>query len=246
MASDTPALLPQFQAQIPPEQSLADALASAQAEFPRLGSDSVGKVQSDKANYEFPYASLASLLEALRPVLNKHGFAVVQGAEPVGDSSALMRIYTILQHRLGSYSASIVLPLGNGFDPKKVGATMTYGRRYTFAAVTGTAAYGDDDLDQTTGASTPKAKSRPAPRQAPPAATHSNAGGKITDKQLKRFWAIARNAGRDDEAIKDYLFGCFGVTHSRDILVKDYEAICKAVEAPGALPAGDREPGAEG
>jgi len=60
----------------------------------------------------------------------------------------------------------------------------------------------------------------------------------ISDAQRKRFYAIAKGAGKSDEEMKAYLGG-LGIEHSKDIPKAKYDEICKWAEF------GDREPGDE-
>jgi hypothetical protein len=97
---------------------------------------------------------------------------------------------------------------------------------------------GEDPDDP--GAPAPSAPIQPPQRKAEPVA---NGGAKISEQQGKRFFAIAMKAGWEKEALRAWLKQHYHVEHSRDILQKDYEAICKAVEHTGA--ATEREPGSD-
>jgi len=61
---------------------------------------------------------------------------------------------------------------------------------------------------------------------------------KITEPQSKRFYAIAKGAGKTEANIKAYLYAKIGSEHSSDIPQNLYDEIC--------LWAKEREPGAEG
>jgi recombination protein RecT len=69
----------------------------------------------------------------------------------------------------------------------------------------------------------------------PPAQPTTPASGSnyITEKQAKRFFAIAKGAGWKDSEIKDYLMREYNIESSREILRDDYEAICAAMESGG-------------
>jgi len=62
--------------------------------------------------------------------------------------------------------------------------------------------------------------------------------GAISDPQRKRFWAIAKGAGKSDDEIKAYLKS-LGIEHTKDIPKAKYDEVCKWAEF------GDREPGDE-
>lgn len=73
-------------------------------------------------------------------------------------------------------------------------------------------------------------------RQRPPAGNDGQGSEKITVPQRKRLATIARKAGREDADVRLYLKATWKVNSSADILRKDYDAICRAIEARGALP----------
>jgi len=60
----------------------------------------------------------------------------------------------------------------------------------------------------------------------------------VSDPQRKRFWAIAKGAGKSDDEIKAYLKS-LGIEHTKDIPKSKYDEVCKWAEF------GDREPGDE-
>lgn len=72
---------------------------------------------------------------------------------------------------------------------------------------------------------------RPAPESYNPAA-----GQTITEPQVKRLWVIAGNSGRSNEEVKKWLVQRYQIDSSKQILRRDYEVICAALEAPGSLP----------
>ena len=68
----------------------------------------------------------------------------------------------------------------------------------------------------------------------------------ITEAQQKRLFAILKQAGRDQETFKAWLFGTYGWTSTKQITRAAYDAIVSAVESPGALPGLDQDPVEEG
>jgi len=78
----------------------------------------------------------------------------------------------------------------------------------------------------------------------PPVSHHSRLDEKINHSQVVRFWTLARKAGRRESEIKLWL-ATHGIESTKDILVRNYERVCAAVQEPGPLP-GVREPGQEG
>lgn len=85
----------------------------------------------------------------------------------------------------------------------------------------------------------------------PPRSSSAHRDGRIiTEKQLKRLWAILRNSGRPDAEVKEWLASRFKISSTKLITQDIYEQICSAIEARGELPPGPdalaREAGAEG
>lgn len=73
-------------------------------------------------------------------------------------------------------------------------------------------------------------------RQAPEAGHNAKSGEPVTEQQLRRFWVILRNSGREEDQVRRWLSKTWGYEHSKDIRRADYDAICEAIEAPGQLP----------
>ena len=62
-------------------------------------------------------------------------------------------------------------------------------------------------------------------------ATGGAGGGKISDAQAKRLFAIMKSSGMKEEELKKYLKEKYKVESSKDINRSDYETICKYVES---------------
>lgn len=59
-------------------------------------------------------------------------------------------------------------------------------------------------------------------------------GSKISEPQRKRFYAIAKKAGWQDEDLKNWMKATFGLEHTADIPRDQYESICNKAElGPG-------------
>jgi hypothetical protein len=102
-------------------------------------------VAKDSVNPHFKnkYASLDAMIDAVRPVLAKHGLAIIQGA--LDSDPVQLSCETMLIHESGEWLAGgVTLPLGKS-DPQGAGAAMTYARRYGLAALLSLATEEDDD-----------------------------------------------------------------------------------------------------
>lgn len=68
------------------------------------------------------------------------------------------------------------------------------------------------------------------------AGSNPKSGEPISDKQRGRLWGIIKNSGRDENTVRAWLKGKYGIEHTNEVPRKSYDAICEAVEAPGPLP----------
>jgi hypothetical protein len=143
-------------------KEIAGALAKAQAEMGRVVKDKTAKVQMKTGgSYSFDYADLASVLDAVKPALAKHGIAVVQTAALEGDKVA---VETRLIHASGEWLESTLAVKPEDVAPQKIGSAITYARRYALSCMVGVASEEDDDGNAAQGNhATTQARARPAP-----------------------------------------------------------------------------------
>jgi hypothetical protein len=124
--------------------SYAQALVSAIGEL-----SNVAKTASNPY-FKSKYATLDAIVDATRPVLAKHGLAVMQ--QPLF-MEGTAGVETIIIHKSGfETSSTLLLPLKDQ-SPQGVGSAITYARRYALAAVLGLATEEDDDGNVGTGLS---------------------------------------------------------------------------------------------
>jgi hypothetical protein len=128
---------------------IAGALAKAQAELENPEKSLTATIPSVFPREEsrtFRYASLASGLEIVRKCLSRHEIATVQ-ATAIDRDSGLIRLTTTLVHGSGEWMASDwpVCPISETAAPHRMGAALTYARRYALFTLVGIA--GEDDLD---------------------------------------------------------------------------------------------------
>jgi hypothetical protein len=129
--------------------AIAGALAKAQAELTNPEKALVGTIRSPfprEADRSFRYASLASGLDIVRKVLGKHEIATVQ-TTAIDREAGIIRLTTTLAHSSGEWVSSDwpVCPVAETAAPHKMGAALTYARRYALFTLVGIA--GEDDLD---------------------------------------------------------------------------------------------------
>ncbi|MGR4929869.1 ERF family protein [Bradyrhizobium sp. CAR08] len=128
---------------------IAGALARAQAELENPEKSLKATIVSPSPREEgrsFRYASLASGLEIVRKCLSKHEIATVQ-ATALENATGLITLTTTLLHSSGEWIASDwpVCPVAETVAPHRMGAALSYARRYALFTLVGIA--GEDDLD---------------------------------------------------------------------------------------------------
>lgn len=116
---------------------LAKALAAAQGQMENAKKD------SKNPHFGSSYADLASVWDACRAALSSNGLAVVQTVS-AGDHGASVTVHTLLLHSSGQFiREALTLPVAQK-TPQGVGSAITYGRRYSLAALVGIAQEEDD------------------------------------------------------------------------------------------------------
>jgi hypothetical protein len=141
--------------------AIAAALAKAQLELANPEKSLSATIRSaTEGARTFRYASLASGLDIVRKTLGQCEIATVQ-ATTIDQASGQIRLTTLLAHASGEWISSDwpVCPLSE--SPHRMGAALSYARRYALFALVGIA--GEDDLDA------PDLLTEPAPLASPPA-----------------------------------------------------------------------------
>src|SRR6516225_4265923 len=129
--------------------AIAGALAKAQAELTNPEKSLTATVRSPspkEGDRMFRYAPLSSGLEIVRKTLGKHEIATVQTTS-IDQQAGLIRLTTVLAHSSGEWVSSDwpVCPVAETAAPHRMGAALTYARRYALFTLVGIA--GEEDLD---------------------------------------------------------------------------------------------------
>src|SRR6478672_8036391 len=128
--------------------ALAGALAKAQAELTNPEKSLVATLPAERgqAGRTFRYASLAGGLDIVRKTLGRHEIATIQSTAIDRDSGTI-KLTTTLAHASGEWIASDwpVCALADLPAPHRMGAALSYARRYGLFTLVGIA--GEDDLD---------------------------------------------------------------------------------------------------
>ena len=129
--------------------TIAAALAKAQAQLVNPKKPLVAIIRSDEASgseRSFRYAPLSTGLDIVRKTLSQHEIATVQ-TTAIDESAGIVRLSTVLAHASGEWIASDwpVCAISETATPHRMGAALTYARRYALFTLVGIA--GEDDLD---------------------------------------------------------------------------------------------------
>lgn len=127
----------------------------------------ISSIGKSKQAYGYKYATLDSLIDMLRAVLPKHGLWFIQMPTRTGDKSTLS---TMVIHSSGEWIEDTIEMTdtelqGKANDTQKIGASITYYRRYALSAIFGVSA--DEDVDGNVNniqrpAAKPQTQARPA------------------------------------------------------------------------------------
>jgi len=129
--------------------NLAAALAKAQGELVNPEKSLQAIIHSDRrggVDQTFRYAPLSSGLDIVRKTLGHHEIAVVQ-TTAIDRTAGLVNLTTVLAHSSGEWIASDwpVCAVPDTATPHRMGAALTYARRYALFTLVGIA--GEDDVD---------------------------------------------------------------------------------------------------
>jgi ERF superfamily len=129
--------------------NLAAALAKAQGELVNPEKSMVGTIRSDGprgTEQTFRYAPLSSGLDIVRKTLSQHEIATVQ-TTAIDQTAGIVNLTTVLAHASGEWIASDwpICAISETTTPHRMGAALTYARRYALFTLVGIA--GEDDLD---------------------------------------------------------------------------------------------------
>ena len=128
--------------------AIATALAKAQTELSNPEKTMIGTVYNSRSDspQSFRYASLSSGLDIVRKTLGGQQIAIAQTTD-IDRASGTVNLTTVLLHTSGEWISSDwpICQLSETSAPRRMGAALTYARRYALFTMVGIA--GEDDLD---------------------------------------------------------------------------------------------------
>ena len=148
--------------------TIAAALAKAQVELTNPEKSLVATIRSPfprEADRTFRYAPLSSGLDIIRKSLGRHEIATIQATD-IDKEAGLLRLTTVLAHSSGEWISSDwpVCQISDIASAQRMGAALTYARRYALFTLVGIA--GEDDLDAPDLSAGPNSCSGPADTRA--------------------------------------------------------------------------------
>jgi hypothetical protein len=174
--------------------AIATALAKAQTELSNPEKAMIATIYNNRSDtpQRFRYASLSSGLDIIRKTLGGQQIAVAQTTH-IDRANNMVNLNTILLHTSGEWISSDwpVCQLSETSAPRRMGAALTYARRYALFTMVGIA--GEDDLDapESSNDETPQSQAAevgraPSPIQGPAPAPSSRPQAKSSAAPLLR------------------------------------------------------------
>ena len=165
--------------------------------------------------FSYKYSPLDEILNLVRPILAEEGLSIMQF--PITENG-MVGVRTLLGHKSGQYieSESVMLPLEKQ-SAQGVGSGYTYARRYSLSAMLGIASEDDDDA---TSIEPPQGQQ----------GQEANVVYNLSDKQIKRLYAIARGVGVDDEQVHKAIKTDYNKDSVNDLTKEEYDHICNRLE----------------
>lgn len=210
--------------------TLEAALVAAQQALPKVEKDGFNP------HYKSRFTTLDHLIAKTRPVLNKHGLAILQFAEAV-DGEFVLR--TVIVHSSGTSRDCGSVPLIGVADMQKLGGAISYARRYGWASVLGISEQEDDDGNQASTPATTEARGGGAATttaaKAGPSSSQKKADKDAPSETRSAFQAPPETAITDDT--KSKLTMTFGRLNAAGrITGEQFVTAARKVGAEGSTP----------
>lgn len=225
----------------PAPATLAAALVEVQRQLPTLARDKVAKVESQRGSYSYKYVDLASVQDAVMPLLSANDLAYTSHTE--FDERDRFVLVCALVHAPSKERELSVFPLPQNVTAQVLGSWISYGRRYCLASMVGLATADDD------GQAASQPAKRAAPRKAAPS-TPDTPPKAMSEPQLHLMMKLFRDAGYGDseEERKRRLRYCKEIvgrplTSAKDLTMTEAKQVIDALQAGLDEPYDDEHPG---
>lgn len=221
-------------------KDLVSALSKAQGKIKGAIKDSANPF------FKSHYADLDSNIEAIRDQFCENGLSIIQG-DQFKDGAWVLE--TRLSHLSGQWVETDYPIICVKQDPQSFLAANTYARRGALTAIAGLSARDDDGN---------KASGHDGVNHAPPPMSESilkaqqyndsfnpeegfpfevlstdppkSSSGQVSEKQIKRLYAISKQYGWTESQIKDYMVKMFGFDSKNKLTKTSYDVLCSAME----------------
>jgi hypothetical protein len=187
--------------------TIAAALAKAQAQLVNPEKSLVGTIRSDGqrgTEQTFRYAPLSSGLDIVRKTLSQHEIATVQTTS-IDETAGIVRLSTVLAHASGEWIGSDwpVCPITETTAPRRMGAALTYARRYALFTLVGIA--GEDDLDapDLVAPAPPTSQSKPPKRDSKTDGNGGNHSKGVANRGCQSELSAALSVSLRDELLRE-------------------------------------------
>lgn len=196
-------------------------------------------IMKSGGKYKYKYADLVDVVDGIKKVTKKHGLMISQ---PLINSEEKLLLVTNLIFKGEIYQASSVEIFPHE-DPQRVGASITYFRRYALTSLFGIVA--DDDIDANTqgsGRDSISVGSSPAMKEAPgnyqPSSRVVVTGSPIpsgqrplSEAQIKRIFAISKSQGYSMDQVKEIMVNMTGKQSTHELTKPEYEKLCDYLQS---------------
>jgi hypothetical protein len=160
-------------------------------------------------HFKSEYVTLDDTIKAVNETAPKHGLSYIQ--TPVTDEHGIGVITTLL-HTSGQFMEfpPLILPMDKK-TAQGAGSCISYARRYSISSTFGLVSDTDDDGNALE--------------------DQSGQGNKqLSEKQVKRLYAIAKQAGVEPGAVKSVIMKDYNKTNIADLTKQEYDAVCGRLE----------------
>lgn len=118
------------------DMNLIESLVKAQSEMTHAQLDQINP------HFKSKFASLKSVIDAVKPALNANGIFFMQISHPVENGVGIETVFCKGDEKLST--GVVVVPVDRA-NAQGLGSSMTYAKRYSLAVATGISASEDDD-----------------------------------------------------------------------------------------------------
>lgn len=178
---------------------------------------SPAKKDAENPFFHSHYSTLASVVETFKEYFSEQGLSFVHTP---GFENGEFGTYVKLLHVSGEWLQGFYKVQAEKPGPQAIGAAFTYARRYSLSSIAGIPSEDNDAEDATERRQTQKAPSYPAYQKT------KGEFGSVTDAQMGRLRAIARDSGYSPQGISKVLFEKWQVIPNGIISTKHYDAAC--------------------